>query len=93
MAGSIAHKKRSCHAVVDRSKRRVFLSPGGRKFDAVLRCLNPTFSSKGNTVGSASSTMAFLASLVAARDVFGPLLDKGQPNTPKRAPVAFMGLF
>ena len=37
--------------------------------------------------------MAFLASLVAARDVFGPLLDKGPPNTSKRASRGIYGAF
>lgn len=32
--------------------------------------------------------MPFPDSLVATRDVFGPLLDKGPPNTSKRAPRA-----
>ena len=93
MAGSIAHKKRLCHAVVDRSKRSVLVPVEGRKIDAVLRCLNRTFSFPGNTVGSASSTMAFLASLVATRDVFSPLLDKGPPNTSKRACRGIYGAF
>jgi hypothetical protein len=81
-----------CHAsVVDRSKRRVFGPRGGWKIDAVLRCLNHLFSSKGNTVGNQSTRMPFLASLAAARGVFSPSFDKGPPNTSKRAPVAFMG--
>ena len=49
------------------------------------------FPSPGNSCGSTSSTMPFPASLVAARDVFGPLLDKGLPNTSKRAPRGIYG--
>lgn len=66
---------------------------GGLESDVIVSSLNHTFPSPGNTPDNSSSTMAFLALLVAAGDVFSPLLNKGPPNTSKRAPEGIYGAF